>query len=186
MRLFGFDTSIKRKLDEVNGPVTISHCEIKRSRMGQTMELLLNSSTKIQQADKEVTVPSTYSTQDTNIANIHEIVDFQKVSCIAKILNVNEPMEVSGGKKKQDMTISDSTGNIRLTVWEEHINKLEEDTSYRLSGLTVRTFKGQKFLSSSKDLFKFQKTDDIGDVEYPEDANDNVTISSKKLTMPPL
>ena len=97
---------------------------------------------------------------------------------VQQILNVNEPMEVSGGKKKQDTTISDSTGSIRLTVWVEHINKLE-DTSSCLSGLTVCTFKGQKFLSSSKDLFKFKKTDDIGNIEYPEDTSDNVTISSK-------
>ena len=140
-----------------DGAVTLSHCEIKRSRMGQNMELFVNSSTKIKQADREITVLSTLVNvpQDTTIGNIYKTVDFQQVSCTAKVLSVDEPMQVSGGKRKQDITISDSSGSIRLTVWEEYINKLDEDTSYHLSGVTVSTFKGKKFLSSSKDLFKF-------------------------------
>ena len=59
-------------------------------------------------------------------------------------------------------------GCIRLTVWEEYINKLEEDTSYHFSGVTVHTFK-EKILFSSKDSFAFKKIDDIGNVEYPKD-----------------
>ena len=71
IRLFGFDSSVKRKLDEVDGPVTLSHCEVKRSRMGQNMEILLNSTTQIQQANKEVTVNTELNVpQDINISNI--------------------------------------------------------------------------------------------------------------------
>ena len=99
------------------------------------MEILLNSTTQIQQADKEVIVNTELNVpQDIDISNIY-----------------------------------DSSGCIRLTVWEEYINKLEEDTSYHFSGVTVRTFKGKIFLSSSKDLFAFKKIDDIGNIEYPED-----------------
>ena len=45
IRLFGFDSSVKMKL------MDLSHFEVKRSRMGQNMEILLNSTTQIQQAD---------------------------------------------------------------------------------------------------------------------------------------
>ena len=64
--------------------------------MGQNMEILLNSTTQIQQADvtvnTELNVP-----QDIDISNIYKTVDFQKVSCTAKVLNTDEPVEVSGG-----------------------------------------------------------------------------------------
>ena len=180
IRLFGFDSSVNRKLDEVDGPVTLSHCEVKRSRIGQNMEILLNSTTQIQQA--EVTINTELNVpQDIDISNIYKTVDFQKVSCTAKVLNTDEPVQVSGGKTKQDITISDSSGCIRLTVWEEYINKLEEDTSYHFSGVTVRTFKGKIFLSSSKDSFTFKKIDDIGNVEYPEDPSSNISISIHKI-----
>ena len=121
--------------------------------MGQNKEILLNSTTQIQQADKEVTINTELNVpQDIDISNIYKTVDFQ-VSCTAKVLNTDEPVQVSGSKIKQDITISDSSGCIRLTVWEEYINKLKEDTSYHFSGVTVRTFKGKKFLYSSKDSF---------------------------------
>ena len=99
----------------------------------------------------------------------YKTVDFpiKGVMYSYKVLNTDEPVEVSGGKTKQDITISDSSGCIRLTVWEEYINKLEEDTSYHFSGVTVRTFKGKIFLSSSKDSFAFKKINDIGNIEYP-------------------
>ena len=150
--------------------------------MGQNMEILLNSTTQIQQADKEVTIKTELNVpQDIDISNIYKTVDFQKVSCTAKVLNTDEPVWVSGGKTKQDTTISDSSGCIRLTVWEEYINQLEEDTSYHFSGVTVRTFKSKNFLSSSKDSFTFKKIDDIGNVEYPEDPSSNISISINKI-----
>ena len=45
--LDSWDTGIKRKLDEIvaDGAVKLSQCEIKRSRLGQNMELLVNNST---------------------------------------------------------------------------------------------------------------------------------------------
>jgi len=53
-------------------------------------------------------------------------------------------------------------------MWEEHINKFEEDISYCIKGATVRTFRG-KFLSSSKNDFEFEKIDNIGEVERTDD-----------------
>ena len=44
------------------------------------------------------------------------LIDFQKVSCTAKVIDIDNPVEVSGGKTKQDLRISDSSGSIRLTV----------------------------------------------------------------------
>ena len=81
------------------------------------MEILLNSTTQIQQADKEVTVNTQLNvSQDIDTSNIYKTFDFQKLSCTAKVVDIDDPLEVSGGETKQDLTISDSLGSIRLTV----------------------------------------------------------------------
>lgn len=68
-----------------------------------------------------------------------------------KAVDVDAVMEVSAGKKKQDVLVGDSTGVARVTVWESEIGKLEEGGSYRLTGMIVREFKGKKFLSTSRE-----------------------------------
>ena len=55
---------------------------------------------------------------------------FHHVSLKAKAVKVNEAGEVSGGKVKQDITVSDATGSAHLIVWGEEIRKIEEGTSY--------------------------------------------------------
>lgn len=51
----------------------------------------------------------------------------------------DEAEEVSGGKKKQDVLVSDSAGTMRLTLWENEIGKLDEGRSYK-----TRVFLEQK------------------------------------------
>lgn len=62
-----------------------------------------------------------------------------------KVVDVDSVMEVSGGKKKQDVLVGDSTGVARVTVWESEIGKLKEGESYKLTGMMVREFKGRNF-----------------------------------------
>lgn len=54
---------------------------------------------------------------------------------------------MSGGKRKQDTTIADATASTRLTLWESDIGLLEQDESYQLTKVMVRTFQGQPYLS---------------------------------------
>ena len=41
------------------------------------------------------------------------LVSFQRVTCDVKVLDVDEAMEVAGGKRKQDLLVSDDTGTAR-------------------------------------------------------------------------
>ena len=50
-------------------------------------------------------------------------------------------------------------------MWEEVIGKVVEGKSYRFTGMMVREFKGEKFLSTSKNASKVQEIGDIGEVE---------------------
>ena len=45
----------------------------------------------------------------------------QCVTVEGKVVELEQMKEVSGGKKKQDLVVADSTGNIHLTIWEEVI-----------------------------------------------------------------
>lgn len=53
------------------------------------------------------------------LKQLEELVAFQRVMVEVKALHEEEAMEVSGGKKnKQDISVGDSSGTARLTVWE--------------------------------------------------------------------
>ena len=97
---------------------------------------------------------------------------FQRVVCDIKVLKVNDSEEVSGGKVKQDILIGDTTGTLRLTVWEHHIGKLEEGNSYKLIGVNVQEFRGEKYLSTAKANCEVELIEDIGFVpNTPEEPH---------------
>ena len=56
-----------------------------------------------------------------------------------------------------------------MTLWESDIGKLEEDKSYKLFGLMVREFRGEKYLSAKKENSSIEVIEDIGDVEELEE-----------------
>ena len=66
----------------------------------------------------------------------------------------------------QDLKVADSSGSIRLTVWADIVDKLEVNQSYQLQNVSVRKYKGRKFLSTST-IIKVTQIDDIGAVDMP-------------------
>ena len=70
----------------------------------------------------------------------------QCVTVEGKVVELEQMKEVSGGKNKQDLVVADSTGNIRLTIWEEVMGLVVEGKCCRFAGMMVREFKGRKFL----------------------------------------
>ena len=91
------------------------------------------------------------------------LVSFQRVSVEVKVTSVEEALEVAGGK--QDVIVGDSSGSVRVTVWEKEIGSIEKGKSYRMTGMMVREFRGRKFLSTSKANSKIEPISDIGGVE---------------------
>ena len=61
-----------------------------------------------------------------------DLEQFQRVSVTIKALRVDAPQQIPTGKMKQDVIIGDSTGTTRLTLWEEEIGSMDEDSSYQL------------------------------------------------------
>lgn len=116
------------------------------------MEVLLNQSTTILSSPRQIQNPvSTSTTADgTTLAQVQGIQIYQQVSVSIKVLEVLEKSEIKSGLVKQDVTISDATGTIRLTMWQENVDKLQVGVSYKIDNLTVRSYNDTKYLTPPK------------------------------------
>ena len=81
-----------------------------------------------------------------------------------KIQKLAEPIEIKPGLYKQDATIADNTGFIRLTLWQQDIGKLDQSKSYRLHNVVVKSFNATKYLTSPKAGLHSTPADDHNDV----------------------
>jgi len=109
--------------------------------------------------DFEDDSPSSVTLSELDSTNI-----WDRVSVDVKVLTVMDPVSVPGGKRKQDVMAADSTGVGKVTVWEESIRILTEQSSYSLKNIVVREFASKKFLSMGKEGSQIIGIEDIGDV----------------------
>ena len=58
-----------------------------------------------------------------SLDQLPDLAQFQRVSVAVKALRLDDPIQLTSGKRKQDVIVSDSTGSIRLTLWEDEIEK---------------------------------------------------------------
>ena len=67
--------------------------------------------------------------------------------------------------RKQECMIADLESKCRVVLWEKDIDALEVGKSYKLVGVTLRSFNGVKYLSGSENSV-FTEIEEIGDVEH--------------------
>jgi len=77
---------------------------------------------------------------------------------------------VATGKRKQDIIVCDSSGTVRVTLWEENIDILEEQASYGLQNFVVREFGSSKYLGMAMQGSQVIPIGDIGEVQQAEEA----------------
>ena len=107
--------------------------------------------------------------------------DFERISVTAKVTGIGETMKVSGGIAKQDAIIADSTGVVKLTLWEANIGKVTEDNSYRFENMMVQSYNDCKYLSMPKDGGSITQRDDIGEVAGDDHGLDDTTIEAAEV-----
>lgn len=105
------------------------------------------------------------------------LTQFQCATVSAKAIRVEEPIEVTGGKMKQDVLVGDRSGTARLTIWESEIGKVDVGKSYRLCGMVVREYQGTKFLSTAKQNSEIEEIDDVGAVKEKEEVDEQSTTT---------
>lgn len=142
VRVISFEPSLRSAMDlsmSKNDPISVVLCE---GRSGDK-ELLLNRSTKIESS------PMKFGEVKKKDAIVLEMNDLgcvggnQKVNVMVKAKQVEVPEKVTNkdGKvlKKQDCVIGDASGCGRVVVWEDDVGKMEEDKSYKLVDVSVRS-----------------------------------------------
>ena len=67
--------------------------------------------------------------------NIDEILDKNEVDDIIDVHGVVVMRESKIEMKQEDINLSDATGNIKLTLWEDHIDYVQEQIEQRLDSM---------------------------------------------------
>lgn len=142
--------------------------------------MLVSKRTEVTPSDKEFSVSNVSLVEGdvekvVELGDVKNLVAFQRGTCMAKVVTVDDAEEVTGGRKKQDLLVGDVSGAVRLTLWESEIGKVEEGMCYKFSGVVVREFKGKKFLSTAKENCSILKIYDIGCVEEGDEESEGVS-----------
>ena len=83
-----------------------------------------------------------------------------------KVQTVSEPKHIPSKKLSvQELAVADSSGALRLSIWEDEIGLMEQAKSYRIEGATIREYDGQRFLSTSPKKSNIAPIEDIGPVD---------------------
>ena len=190
LRLVGFDTAQQRELaayHDKGQTVSLQNCKVQKSRFSDQMEILLTQSTQVSTSPRKLqNVVSPKTTADIiTLGQLATIQNNQQVSVTAKALRVYEKLEVKPGLYKQDVTLADSTGTVRITLWQDDIGKLDVEQSYHIQNLLVRSYDGSKYLTPPKSGSTITPKDDIGAVEEPEDEEDkNELVDADVIAVP--
>ena len=91
----------------------------------------------------------------------------QSVGLVAKVLKVKPVNQVRASFGKivdcRNIIVGDKTGTLRVTLWNEDVNKVKEGSSYKLCGGIVKVFDREKYVSMSSKCC-IEEVEDIGEV----------------------
>ena len=157
VRLVGFSPNHQRthsNYKQLKRSIQLDDCEIKLSRQSHAMEVILKKVTKITESSKEIDAPEVdiaEETMSTNLINLTNLQNFQKVVVRIKVLDVSDVVMVTGGKRKKDVVVADHSATSKVTLWEEDIDKLEEEQSHTLTNFVVREYNSLTYLSKPQE-----------------------------------
>ena len=77
-----------------------------------------------------------------------------------------------GGKAKRDISVADESSTALVTVWEGHVNTMDQDESYCLKNFMVREYQNIKYLTMAKEGSEIIPIKDIGHVARQADTDD--------------
>ncbi len=155
MRLVGFDTVKQRDLathHDNNQAVCLENCNIQKSKYSDEMEVVVTKSTLVGDSPRKYpkVVTPTATSSSITLDQLQGLKNYQRVTVVIKVLRADAKVEVKPGLFKQDLCVSDATGTARLTVWQDTINTLNVEESYKLDNLMVCSFDNQKYLTPPK------------------------------------
>ena len=163
--MVSFEPKLRKAVEDAHkdgSEIAVSKCSAKRG-LGDAFEILANHKMEIMSSpkkfkisdearDKQAAVTSKCSNLDT-IEELRNLQEFQRANIIGKVESISASEEIKGKSGnsavllKQDFVLADCTDACRGVVWQEQVNMLKEEHSYKLANVTVRSFNGAKYVS---------------------------------------
>ena len=101
---------------------------MKHSRKGEELEVLVTKKTNLCKSDKHFDIDMSKDVVSKSVNSNIVLGKLKETPCVnvtVKAIQMEEVEEVPGGKKVQSIIVADSTGTVRLTVWESEMGRLK-------------------------------------------------------------
>lgn len=188
LRFVGFDVKQQKTMSDMltrKRAIEINNCEIKPSRRGDKMEILLKSASQINESEKKIEVPDVdFEDSIPEVIALDALQSkhmFAKVTVKVKVHTVSDPETVRTGKEKQEISVADQSSTAKVTLWEEQVGSLKEGASYQLEGFVVKEWGGVKYLSFGGE----SKILPIDDIVFVKVSNTEKTIEDVQIMAVP-
>ncbi len=96
--------------------------------------------------------PTSVNPQQATVKDLDVIKVFESVTVRGLVLVGDNQPEIVPSKqnlKKLEACFVDESGTIPITIWNEHIEKVEDKRYYQIENVRLRQYLGQKYLSVS-------------------------------------
>ncbi len=155
LRVVGFQGTQRQKLasfEEKCKSVSLQNCHVKQACRFEELDIVLKSSSRVEGSPNRFSVGdiSKIVSPEITLDRLAAKNIYDRVSFDAKVIHIEDPVKVSGGITKQDVTIADSTFAAKISLWEDDIG-LVTDKSYRYTNVVVHVYQLSKYLSKPKE-----------------------------------
>lgn len=148
------DVTLKQELQR---PIKVSHYSVKESTLNKDgFSIVVNRRTKLENYDDchfEYKEPEQQN--PVRICEIQDLKEYDIISTVGKVHIVGQPKKIKLDDdrelRKLDCNIADSSGVVKLTVWENAISEIDDDKYYKITNARVRCYQSEMFLSISTD-----------------------------------
>ena len=172
LRFIGFNESKGKLLEEYSNDhqaVTLTNCCVKNAKYGGGLEIIVGDGTTISKSDKQFSLDEDEMSSPTSVPECKEItinqlqnqVAFQKVLVAAKVIEAEQINTLSDGRRVRNVVISDSTDRAKLSLWEDNIELVESQKSYRFINLMVKAFNDKNTLFTPRNGLLVEEIENI-------------------------
>ena len=135
----------------------------------------MKNATKISVSSKVFDMCDEMEDKPVPLAEVQNMAEYTRVTVIVKVSKRNA-VKLDGGLTKQDVIVTDATGVMIVTLWEEKVDSLDLLQCYKLSQFLVRDYNMKKSLSMSRQGSKIESVTDIGKVAEDDKFSDSEVI----------
>ena len=135
--------------------------------------MLVGKGTTVEKTDKTFNVGlEKEDVTITPLSELNNVPEYNKINCEVKVLQVDEPVCTSSGKMLQNVIVADQSGVVKMNFWEDDRKKVAAIKSYRFEKVSVKEYRGQKYLSVQGNTVITEIEDVDVDSDVGEEAQD--------------